>query len=328
MAAGNIPMASFTGSPIQWTVPSQWKTLPPTQIRKGNFEATADGKKAEITVTTFPGTVGGELENVNRWRQQVGLAPATQDQIVSKPVTVDDTAGKVYDLSGDAEGLLVASVFRDGNTWFFKVKGPKDLVAAQQSAFSEFLKSVKFGASAAQAQPSQPAGLDASADPHAALGAGDPHIAPALPSPNEQTADLPKWIVPANWSEKTPGPMILKSYSVAGKDGKTALVTISMFPGQVGGVLANVNRWRGQLGLPEVSESDLATATQATEVPGGKATLVDLTGSDRSGQPARLIAAMVPHGDSTWFYKLLGDTAVVGSEKNNFVHFLQTVQYP
>ena len=37
---------------------------------------------------------------------------------------------------------------------------------------------------------------------------------------------------------------------------------------------------------------------------------------------------MVPHGDNTWFYKLSGDGPVVGGQKESFVKFVQTVQYP
>jgi len=57
--------------------------------------------------------------------------------------------------------------------------------------------------------------------------------------------------------------------------------------------------------------------------------LTDMTGTDsKSGKPARLVAAIVPHGDSTWFYKLLGDGPVVAAEKDRFLEFVKTVQYP
>jgi hypothetical protein len=57
--------------------------------------------------------------------------------------------------------------------------------------------------------------------------------------------------------------------------------------------------------------------------------LVDLTGTDsKTGQPARLIAVMLPHGDNTWFYKLMGDGAAVENEKEGFMKFVQSVHYP
>jgi hypothetical protein len=61
----------------------------------------------------------------------------------------------------------------------------------------------------------------------------------------------------------------------------------------------------------------------------GKATLVDFIGTDKkTGQPERLVAAIVPHGGNTWFYKLMGNGKVVGGQKDSFVQFVKTVHYP
>ena len=48
----------------------------------------------------------------------------------------------------------------------------------------------------------------------------------------------------------------------------------------------------------------------------------------KTGEPARLVAVIVPHGADTWFYKLLGEGPVVEKEKDSFVKFVQTVHYP
>ena len=69
--------------------------------------------------------------------------------------------------------------------------------------------------------------------------------------------------------------------------------------------------------------------TQPLETAGGPGTLVDFPGTDpKTGQPARLVGAIVPHGDNTWFYKLLGDGPLVGAEKESFVKFVKGVHYP
>ncbi len=63
-----------------------------------------------------------------------------------------------------------------------------------------------------------------------------------------------------------------------------------MSPGDGGGLLANFNRWRGQLGLGPVTEADLAKEVQPLDLPGGKASVADITGQDRQeragGAPA------------------------------------------
>ena len=38
-------------------------------------------------------------------------------------------------------------------------------------------------------------------------------------------------------------------------EGAKADVTVSIFPNDTGGVVANVNRWRTQVGLPETDEA-------------------------------------------------------------------------
>ena len=64
------------------------------------------------------------------------------------------------------------------------------------------------------------------------------------------------------------------------------------------------------------------------DVPGGQASLVDLSGTDaRTGQPTRLIGAIVPQSGQTWFYKLMGDAKVVESQKDAFTQFVQGVKY-
>jgi len=53
------------------------------------------------------------------------------------------------------------------------------------------------------------------------------------------------------------------------------------------------------------------------DAPGG--ILADLTHDNR-----RLLGAIVPRDGRWWFYKMLGDTAAVNAEKENFVHFVKT----
>lgn len=318
MPASDIPVSS---AHVTWTTPSTWQELPPTSIRIGNFTvAGQDGAKAEAAIFSFPGSVGTEVDNVNRWRNELNLPPLTSDKIVSEPVTVDSFDGKMYEISGFSNSTIVASVPRNGTTAVIKMWGDKDVVAAAEPVFRDFLKSIHFAAAESET-PHNARPEDAAANPHGDLtGAA---------APAEGSSGEPKWIVPQNWTEKTPGPMLLKSYTAMDDAGKTASVTISTFPGDVGGTLANVNRWRGQMSLPPVEEDKLEGVTQSLDTAGGKATMVDFTGTDtKTGQPARLIAVMVPHGDSTWFYKLMGEDVVVREQKEAFVKFVQTVHYP
>ena len=98
-------------------------------------------------MTPLPGDAGGLLQNVNRWRAQVKLDPLTEDQVKDLPKV--DAAGASVALIDTGEGadherIVGAAVPHGEQTWFFKMKGPSDVVEKQKSRFKDFLKSVKF----------------------------------------------------------------------------------------------------------------------------------------------------------------------------------------
>ncbi len=315
MDPSGIPVNS---APIHWTLPDGWKQMPPDGIRRASFEiSTANGGIANVAITSFPGSVGTELGNVNRWRGELGLEPIGESDLASEPVTVDSFQGKLYDMTGAKARTVVAEIPCNGNSWFIKLRGDTAAVTAAKPVFLEFLKTIYFGGRSAEPNSASGLAMQASANPH------------ERPAPPEGPSDGPKWNVPAQWVESTPSPMILKSFSV-GDATAGAAVTISAFPGEVGGVLANINRWRGQIGLPPVTqENQLNGLTEPLVTLAGKAILTDMVGTDTStGQPERLIAAIVPHDGKTWFYKLMGNSKVVEGQKNTFVEFVKTVQYP
>ena len=140
--------------------------------------------------------------------------------------------------------------------------------------------------------------------------------------------DKPTWQVPSGWQEVAGGDFLVAKFVVRGSDNAQATVNVSMSPGDGGGPLANLNRWRGQLGLAPVAEADLGQQFQPLEVSGNKVMLADITGTDpKTGQATRLLAAIVPQTGRTWFYKLMGNESVVQREKDAFTQFVQTVKY-
>jgi hypothetical protein len=329
--AAGAPAIPVNSAPIHWIAPAGWEEKPADGVRLGSFAIKgAHAGRAEVAITSFPGSVGTELDNVNRWRRELALAPVEAGDVSSEPVSVDSIHSKLYDLTGASARTVVAEISRNGSSWFIKLRGDTATVAAAKPAFLEFLKSIRFGGDVNQS--TQPASLDvatSAADPHAGLDLqGVPHPHGDLAAP-EASSDAPKWNVPSAWVETGPRAMILNSFSVADDAGAKAEVTISFFQGDVGGVLANVNRWRGQMGLAPIEPAQLDGVTESLATLGGKATLVDFMGADKkTGQPARLVAAIVPHGENTWFYKLMGNGKVVGGQKDSFVQFVKTVHYP
>jgi hypothetical protein len=149
----------------------------------------------------------------------------------------------------------------------------------------------------------------------------------AIPVETASGAGL-TWTAPADWQPKDLGQMRKGSFSVpgavAGAGSAVADLSITAFPGAVGGELANINRWRGQLSLDPIEAPALAGAATRIAVGDLNFTVVDLVGS--GAQPQRILGAMVPFGSSMWFFKLSGPDAVVALAKPAFLAFLQTVK--
>jgi hypothetical protein len=107
--------------------------------------------------------------------------------------------------------------------------------------------------------------------------------------------------------------------------GAAAELSITAFPGSVGGDLANINRWRGQVQLPPITASDLPSATRKIAANGFQVTTVDFAGT-AAGAPTRVLGAIVPVGDSTWFFKLTGPVVLLDREQAAFTAFLMTIR--
>ncbi|HWA85055.1 MAG TPA: hypothetical protein VG710_02435 [Opitutus sp.] len=133
------------------------------------------------------------------------------------------------------------------------------------------------------------------------------------------------WDAPATWKAQPLSAMRKGSFTVTGSDGAAADLSITAFPGDVGGLLANVNRWRGQVQLPPIGDSELATATTQLESRGLTFVVVDVANSP-SPKTDRILGAIVPFEGATWFFKLKGPDALVEQQKSAFMTFLQTVK--
>ena len=320
--------ASASAQPqLTWQTPEGWTEVPPGEMRVASFKIQGqNGKQADVSVIPLPGLPGSDEANVNRWRGQVGLSPVSPDELKksAESVEVGGQPAQLYDIagqnpgSGDATRILGVIQHRPDAVWFFKMTGDADLAEQQKPAFVAFLKSVKFTTVQAQTElpPSHP--------PIGDMGMGVPATA-AGPISSE---GKPNWHVPAGWQEVSGGQFLVAKFTLTGAGGATAAVNVSSSAGEGGGLVGNINRWRGQLGLTSLSDGDVNKLVMTIDVQGGKASLVELSGTDaRTSQPTRLVGVMVSQSGQTWFYKLMGDAKVVEAQKDAFIQFVQGVKY-
>jgi len=145
-AMANTPVATSQGQGLQWTAPANWTAKAGSAMRKGTFAIKGAGGEAELAITAFPGDVGGDLANVNRWRGQVGLGPIGSAELASALTRfrANGLDVAVVDILGaNGQRILGGIVPFAGSTWFFKVTGPDAVVAAEKPAFVEYMKTVR-----------------------------------------------------------------------------------------------------------------------------------------------------------------------------------------
>jgi hypothetical protein len=278
---------------IAYTLPKDWKEVPGNQISLTSFEIKgSDGKEANASITRLANLEGKDPELVNMWRQMAGLKELPREEAIKQlqPVEVAGGKGMLFETSSDTNDLRIvtAILHQPDGSWFYKLSGDAAVVEKEKGAFLDFLKSVRV------------------------------EEAPAEASAGEAAKQF-GWAVPSSWKTVAPGQMQVARFEVPEQGTAKGQVFVSLFESDSGGTLANINRWRKQIGLPNAAESELSQIVSPLDpgLPGS--ILVDMTNNGR-----RLIGAIVPREGSYWFYKLLGDAAAVAPEKEAFVAFAKS----
>jgi hypothetical protein len=135
----------------RWKLPLGWTERPPDQFRRTNL---VFGPKLEGEC--YVSIVGGSaLDNLNRWRTQMGQPPMTDEEVAALPHK--DVLGRpaaVIDMTSSYSGAggadpkpnwrLVGAVrvAADG-TVTVKMTGPAELVAKELPNFDAFLASMR-----------------------------------------------------------------------------------------------------------------------------------------------------------------------------------------
>jgi hypothetical protein len=164
-------------------------------------------------------------------------------------------------------------------------------------------------------------------------GGGKPRMAapPAAPARTPQPAaggpPRPSFDAPAGWQPVpiAPGGMRVAAYKVTDGD-RSAEVTVIPLSGSAGGLLANVNRWRGEVGLGPLTDDQLPKESKTLDTPAGPAVVVDLPGPESAGSK-RTLGAILPRDGTTWFIKLHGPAELVGKQQANFEAFVRSLRF-
>jgi hypothetical protein len=133
---------------------------------------------------------------------------------------------------------------------------------------------------------------------------------------------------PPNWEPQQLSEMRQASFLVRGANGATADISFVKLGPSAGNVLENVNRWLGQLAQAPISPDKLATIIQKASTPRGEVDIVDLSGKPESGDEktdGRIVAG-IASDEGTSFYKMRGNPALVGEQKENFLKWVHSMR--
>ena len=145
--------------------------------------------------------------------------------------------------------------------------------------------------------------------------------APAEPAEERWTGKGVSWVLPKEWVQR-PGAGMRTATITAGKGNAAPELSVIKLGAFFGGLRANINRWRGQIGLGPVSEDELEPLLTRTDVSGTRVIITHL-----KGESAHMLAAIFQRRDSTWFFKMKGHGGDVMAQKATFMKFVQTVRF-
>lgn len=137
-----------------------------------------------------------------------------------------------------------------------------------------------------------------------------------------------KYETPQGWQPGRVGGLRKAAFSVSDEELGKVEITVIDLPREAGGDrLANVNRWRTQIGLKEIDERELKEILQPIEIGKLKGDYCNLVGVPSAGRTQSILGVLLDRGDLTWFVKLQGDVKLAEREREHFESFAKSLQF-
>jgi hypothetical protein len=141
-----------------------------------------------------------------------GHAAILPDSAIEKylfEAEVGDFPAHLLQANNAGEAIRIFVIKLAGKTWVFKLKGNARLAGREQENFDEFVESID------------------------------------IKSGQEQD----KWDIPDGWKPGKESPMRMGSFAVKDNNESKLDISVTVIPGDMGGLTPNVKRWLGQIGL-------------------------------------------------------------------------------
>lgn len=286
-----VSKVKFEKNEPVWTLPAGWTEQPSTDgVTLVFFLLDAADPKLRLGVSRFPGQQD-LTANINRWRGQMKLKPVEAEEAAKSAVPLETAAGKALwvELTG---------------------------------TYSEQTRMPPFAGGMGGA----PAGP---IDPKSALPAGHPPLGGAMPgaggAASEPVAAAPfKYELPKGWTASPPSQFNLAAFNID-DGGAKGRVTVSEAQGDL---LSNINRWRGQLGMPPTDEEQLQNALTKIKVSGLDADFVELIAPAGAGEQGAILGVIAKQSaGSSLFIKFTGGAPLAQRERERFMQFVGSIRF-
>lgn len=151
---------------------------------------------------------------------------------------------------------------------------------------------------------------------------------PTAPAAAQQDGPRPQaglaWTTPHGWRQVRASSMRLASFAVAHGE-ETADCSIVRLGGDAGGIVANVNRWRGQVGLEPLDQTDALGSVQNGTSDAG-APFVSARIVNPQAPANAILAAIFPGPNDVVFIKFVGSAAAIEAHEQRFLALCQSIQ--
>ena len=158
--ATNQPTAPAASGELKYDTPPGWTAGRSGGFRKAAFNIQDGDRKAEVTIIDLGPQAGDWLSNVNRWRDQIGLADIGAEELsrITRKISIGQQAADYVELSGPGakdpggkessaarpQAILAVAIPTRDKTWFIKLIGDADLVGREKQNFETFVKSLRL----------------------------------------------------------------------------------------------------------------------------------------------------------------------------------------
>ena len=338
----NVPAsdAPASAAPIGKPTDRMLAALVLHQDKVWSFKVTGPMPVVKTIAQSFPAFLQSVkfVEGKPTWKLPAGWQTSTGSAMRFATIKIDAGGGKSLDFSimplpapkNDYQGYVLANV----NRWRGQMGLPKLRADQLKSGTAEItiggiqatyvnLKGISSGGMRRPFASGGPLSTPRQATPRQATP--QKTTPPRAAQPKTTTSPI-RYDVPQGW-KKSPSVQFSKVSFIVTDNGKMVVITASDLAAFAGGLLTNVNRWRGQVRLEPVTQAELKKQLKLFPIDSVEGHYVELF-SPADIKPRKAILGMIAiHGKKAWFFKLTGDAELATREKERFETFVRSIRF-